>query len=303
MSQDHLIEYSVFIRCVESGSFSAAARQLDLSASAVSKAISRMEARLGVRLLNRTSRSLKLTHEGEVFIAGARRVMVAMADAERSLTELTADLSGRLRIYTLPSFGYTLVPFIAEFVQKFPRIKIDIQLGAERLDLVEGNIDLAIRLGALKDSAYFARKIGETKHVICAAPSYLQRRGTPLSPTELKNHNCLNFAIRTHDFHWGLRAESPLQPVSVEGDITSNQAEMLRRLCVAGVGITELPYYVVEKDLSSGELVTLLESSAATERDPIWAIYPHNQNPSPRASAFIEFLRDRIANSPGFLPG
>ncbi|WP_219216273.1 LysR family transcriptional regulator [Variovorax boronicumulans] len=302
MSHDRFSDLAVFVRAVESGSFSAAGRQLDLSASAVSKAISRLEERLGARLLHRTSRSLQLTYEGEVFIVGARRVLEAMDDAQRSLSELTAELSGRLRIYTLPSFGYTLVPFIAEFVRRFPRIKIDIQLGAERVDLVERNIDLAIRLGVLQDSAYFARKIGLTKHVICAAPAYLARRGTPATPAALKDHNCLNFSIRTHDIHWGLRAESALKPASVDGDITSNQAEMLHRLCVAGVGITELPYYVVERDIASGALVTLLDSDAQPEHDPIWAIYPHNQNPSPRTTAFIEFLRERIAASPGFLP-
>ncbi|KPU98077.1 hypothetical protein APR50_05785 [Variovorax paradoxus] len=302
MSFDRFAELSVFIRAVESGSFSAAGRQLELSASAISKAISRMEERLGVRLLNRTSRSLQLTYEGEVFLAGARRVVEAMDDAHRNLAALTADLSGRLRIYTLPSFGYTLVPFIAAFVERFPRVKIDIQLGAERVDLVERNIDVAIRLGVLQDSAYFARRIGSTKHVICAAPSYLARRGVPESPDALKDHNCLNFSIRTHDYHWGLRAESPLKPASVEGDISCNQAEMLHRLCVAGVGITELPYYVVGEDIASGALVALLDSAIKPESDPIWAIYPHNQNPSPRTAAFIEFLRERIASSPAFLP-
>lgn len=302
MSYDRFSELNVFIRAVESGSFSAAGRQLDLSASAVSKSISRMEESLGVRLLNRTSRSLQLTYEGEVFIVGARRVMEAMDDAQRNLAALSADLSGKLRIYTLPSFGYTLVPFIAEFVQRFPRVKIDIQLGAERVDLVERNIDVAIRLGVLQDSAYFARKIGMTTHVICAAPSYIERRGRPVSPEALKDHNCLNFSIRTHHIHWGLRAESPLKPASVEGDISSNQAEMLHRLCVAGVGIVELPFYVVQMELAAGALVTLLDSEAKTEYDPIWAIYPHNQNPSPRTTAFIEFLRERIAESTCFLP-
>ena len=134
MSNDRFSELSVFIRAVESGSFSAAGRQLDLSASAVSKTISRMEERLGVRLLNRTSRSPQFTYEGEVFIVGARRVMAAMDEAQRSLLELKSDLSGKLRIYTLPSFGYTLVPFLTQFVQRFPRVKIDIQLGAERVE-------------------------------------------------------------------------------------------------------------------------------------------------------------------------
>lgn len=302
MSHDRLSELCVFVRAVESGSFSAAGRQLDLSASAVSKSIARLEERLGARLLNRTSRALQLTHEGEVFLAGARRVLEAMDEAQASLAELASDLRGKLRIYTLPSFGYTLVPFIAEFAQRFAHVKIDIQLGTERVDLVERNIDVAIRLGALQDSAYFARKIGATTHVICAAPAYLARHGTPMSPSALQGHNCLNFSIRTHQIHWGLRAEAPLQPASVEGDITSNHAEMLHRLCVAGVGIAELPFYVVEQALASGALVTLLGSGAQAEHDPIWAIYPHHHRPNPRTQVFIEFLRERIAASPCFLP-
>ena len=119
------------------------------------------------------------------------------------------------------------------------------------MDLVERNIDVTIRLGVLQDSAYFARKIGMSIHVICAAPSYIERHGVPISPTALENHTCLNFSIRTHHQSWGLRAESPLKPAPMEGDISSNQAEMLHRLCVAGVGIAELPYYVVERDIST----------------------------------------------------
>jgi len=302
VSHDRLSELSVFVRVVDCGSFSSASRQLDLSASAVSKSISRMEERLGVRLLNRTSRSLQLTYEGEVVVVGARRVLAAMDEVHLHLAKLTEDLSGRLRIYTVPGLGYTLAPIFSDFVRKFPRMKFDIQLGAERIDLVEGNFDLAIRLGELRDSAYFARKIGMTRHIICASPHYLEKHGTPVRSQDLQNHNCLNFSIRTHEFIWGIQPEELPKHLELHGDIASNHAEMLRRLCLEGLGIVELPLYLAHNDIRNGLLTALLENITKDRLDPVWAIYPHSPMPNSRTATFIEFLRERIAVAPGFWP-
>lgn len=297
MTTDRLTELTAFVRAVEIGSLSGVAREMSMTASAVSKLITRLEKRLGTRLLNRTSRSLGLTREGESFIGAARRVLEAMDEAESRVSQTDSQLRGRIRLYSLPSFAYRLVPLIASFVALHPRVMIDLQLGTDRVDLIRYGFDIGIRVGPLEDSGAFARKLCETGWLICASPAYLERHGTPATPSELSRHNCLNFSIHTHQLPWVLydRGE-PVRP-DVKGSVSSNQAEALRLFAIHGLGLVRVSDLVVGEDVAAGRLVPVLEPYAAPLRDPVWAVLPRRERSGSRVSVFLDYLVEQLEQS------
>ncbi|MBN9428162.1 MAG: LysR family transcriptional regulator [Burkholderiales bacterium] len=295
MSNDRYVEMAALVRVVESGSFAAAAREMDLTASALSKTITRLERRLGVRLINRTSRSLALTTEGETFLAGARRALEAVADAEDEVRVAGQRPRGKIRLYSLPSFGYRLVPLIAEFLSLYPEIVIDMQLGSDRLDQVKYGFDIAIRLGQLEDSGALYRHLCDTEWVICASPQYLERHGCPHTPDDLTAHNCLNFSVHTHLVSWQFQPGSAQAAHGLRGNVLSNQAELLRLFALQGVGIIRVSDHVVAEDLARGELVTLLNEYLPKRRDPVWAVYRGREHQSARTRIFLDFLVKRLA--------
>jgi DNA-binding transcriptional LysR family regulator len=295
MSTDRLLEMQAFVRAVEIGNLTGVAHEMSMTASAVSKLITRLETRHGVRLLNRTSRSLGLTREGEAFVDAARRALEAVDEAESVLSASTARLRGRIRLYSLPTFAYRLVPLIAAFVERHPGVSIDLQLGTDRIDLIRYGFDVAIRVGQLEDSATFSRRIAETGWVICASPAYVARHGAPATPDALARHNCLNFSIHTHRLPWVLEMDGQVLHPEVRGNVSSNQAEALRLLALQGLGLIRVSDLVVAADLAAGTLVPVLAGHAPARKDPIWAVTPRRERVTSRVGAFVDFLADGLA--------
>ncbi len=285
---------TALIRSVELGSFSSAARELGFTASALSKVISRLEARLGVRLLQRTSRSLALTQDGEIFMAGARRVIDALSDAENAVGVSTSRLQGKIRLYSLPAFALRLAPLISAFLKKYPEVTIDLQTGTDRLDLIKFGIDVAIRIGALEDSGAYCRKLCESEWIVCAAPSYLERRGVPTEASHLPQHNCLNFAVHTHTIPWQFLDGAKVTKPSVSGNFLSNQADLLRSMALDGLGIIRVSDHVVSADIAEGRLVRLLEGQLAGKKDIVWAVHRNKDQVSHRVSVLLDYLVEHL---------
>ncbi|WP_188607474.1 LysR family transcriptional regulator [Chelatococcus reniformis] len=297
MNADRYGEILVFTRVVACGGLSAAARALSLSPSAVSKRISRLEKRLNVRLLNRSSRSLRLTAEGEAFYAGAARSLDTLDEAENALKSLSNSPRGLLRIFGPPAFGYLqLAPLVPEFLALYPDLRLEFQLHNEIVDPVEAGVDLAIRMGPQRDSSLVARKIGGSRWIICAAPSYLRRHGTPQTPTDLLSHNCMSFSVRTHRVHWSFKENGHTVRVPVRGNAISNQGEMLRQLALNGVGILRISEFVVAADTAAGRLVPVLADYVEKEEEePIYAVFHHQRHMSPRIRVFLDFVQKKLA--------
>jgi DNA-binding transcriptional LysR family regulator len=296
MNADRYGEILVFTRVVACGGLSAAARTLALSPSAVSKQIARLEKRLGARLLNRSSRSIRLTSEGETFYEGAVRSLSAMEEAENALRSHSTSPRGLLRVFGPPAFGYLqLAPLVPEFVERYPDMCVEFQLQNEIVDPVEAGIDVAIRLGRLRDSSLVARRIGGTRWVICAAPAYLRRYGTPRIPSDLMSHNCMSFSVRTHRLDWVFHDNGRRVRIPVKGNAISNQGEMLRQLALEGVGVVRISEFVVAADLAAGRLVSLLADHMDSEEEPIHALYQQQRHLSPRIRVFLDFLQKKLA--------
>lgn len=298
MRFDKFQELEAFVQIAQSGSFSAAARQLELSPSAMSKQVARLEKRFGARLFNRTTHSIRLSEEGEVLLQRAFRVIEAMQDADRLIDQFSETPKGQLRVYGLPSFALSqLAPIIPEFLLLHPQIRLDVQLGTEKIDTIEGGVDVLLRLGRASDSTLISRKIADSGWVICAAPSYLAHRGVPHSPRDLSLHNCLNFSVRTHAISWSFYGNDE-NGGRISGNVTSNQAPMLRELAVRGVGIIRVADFVVAEDIRSGALVQVLPSFTERASEPIFALYQKQPDQSLRIRAFVDFLCAKFASSP-----
>jgi DNA-binding transcriptional LysR family regulator len=303
MRLDRFQELEVFVQIARSGSFSAAGRALDLSPSAISKLVARLEKRFGARLFNRTTHSIRLSEEGEALLHRASRVVEAMLEADRLVDQFSAAPSGQLRVYGLPSFALSqLAPIIPEFLLLNPQIRLDLQLGTEKIDTVEVGVDVVLRFGRTNDSTLVSRKIADSGWVVCAAASYLSNRGIPVTPGDLVFHNCLNFSVRTHAIVWSFESNR-VGGGPIVGNVTSNQAPMLRELALRGVGIIRVADFVVAEDIRSGALVQVLPEFTANAREPIFALFQRQPDQSLRIRTFVDFLCQKFSQSPWRLPG
>ena len=287
---DRLLELEVYVRVVHAGSFTAAGRDLGLSPSAVSKQIGRLEDRLGVRLLNRTTRKVAMTEEGAAFFEHAKRIIADLDEAEQALSKLSAAPRGLLRVNMPVTFGQLiLAPLIPEFLRRYPDVEVDITLNDRLVDLVEEGMDLGIRIGALKDSSLIARKLAPSRRAVCAAPSYLARAGTPRRPADLAGHNCLVYTYRIWRNDWPFRGVEGSETVHVTGSFSANNGEVLRQAALGGSGIIMLPIWQVRDDLLAGRLVELLPDYSSPDAD-IHAVYPQTRYLAPRVRAFVDYL-------------
>lgn len=291
---DRARELEVFAAAVAGGSFSAAGRALGLTPSAVSRTIDRIEARLGVRLMLRTTRVLTLTAEGQAYLGAARRILADLDDAERQIADQGAP-RGRLRVSASLSHGrLCVVPLLGEFAILYPHILVDINLTDAIADIAGGEADVAIRFGVLADSPLTARRIGQTGRVIVASPDYLARRGTPQTPEDLHDHNCLNFNFRRVEPVWPFRTEGRDQALTVHGNIEANNGETLGQLAVAGVGITRVGRFSVADDLTAGRLVPVLEAFNPGDVEQIHAVFVGGAGMPARVRVFVDFLASRL---------
>jgi DNA-binding transcriptional LysR family regulator len=296
---DHASEMAAFVRVVDSNGFSAAAPALGLSPSAVSKLITRLEARLGVRLLQRTTRALHLTQEGEVFYAAAKRIVGEIETLENQIAGQSSTPSGVLRVTTSLAFStHQLAPVLSEFLARYPLVQFELLPTDRVIDMVEEGIDIAIRIGRLADTSFMARKIGEDKRLICAAPSYLARHGRPQKPEDLARHNCLVSRDRTQLNRWPFKVDGQVVEIEVSGRVAVTEGETQMQLALQGVGIVRVTRLTLAHAIRDGSLVPLLGEFSAEEAVGIHAVYPHRRHLAPKVPAFVNFLIEKFTPPP-----
>lgn len=289
---------AAFVQVVEGGSFSAAARGLGLTRSAVSRQIAGLEDRLGARLLNRTTRRLSTTEAGAVYHEHCARILAEAAAAERAVADLDGAPRGLLRINAPMSFGQNhLGPAIAEFLAAHPAVKVELMLDDRVVDLVGEGYDVAVRIAELPPSTLIARRLAVNHRVLCAAPAYLARAGRPQRPEDLTHHACLGYTYMTTGNDWRFRGPEGPVTVRIDGAISANNGDVLRQMGLAGLGILLSPTFIVGDDLRAGRLVPLLEEWTDADTG-IYAVYPHSRHLSPKVRAVVDFLVTRFGPRP-----
>lgn len=299
MSLDHLTGMAVFARVVEEGGFSKAAQTLGLSKSAVSKQVSRLEDRLGVRLLNRTTRRLSLTEAGTAFYEGCRQVVSDAEAAEAAVSHLASAPRGVLRVNAPMSFGQLHVaPALPDFMARYPELAIDLQLNDRTVDVVEEGFDMAIRIGELPDSSLIARRLAPMRRAAAAAPAYLDRHGRLAHPRDLEAHECLIYSYLAWGREWRFDGEGGEVRVPVSGRVEINNGDALLAAARRGAGIVMLPTFLVGDDLRAGRLEPVLADWSPTQRGAVYAVFPASRNLLPKVRVFVDFLAERFGPTP-----
>jgi DNA-binding transcriptional LysR family regulator len=290
-------EMNAFVRVAERGSFAAAAADLGLTPSALSKLVTRIEDRLGVRLLTRTTRKLALTAEGELFVARSREILASIEAAEAEVTAASERPRGHLRISVGTAVAKQILgPTLPVFLDRYPDITVELHVSDRQVDLVAEQIDVAIRSGALGDSTLVARKVGEAMRVLCASPLYLEKHGTPRVPADLLQHNCLTLPGPAWS-QWPFHTHEGINRLAVSGTFTSDNADLLLDVAVAGLGIARLADFMVARALRDGALVRLLIDSHVPESFPIHALTVPGRHRAPRIRAFVDFLAEEFGRT------
>lgn len=291
-------EMEVFALAAELKSFSAAGRKLKLSPSAVSKLVTRLEDRLGTRLVVRSTRTLQLTPEGETYLARARRILAEIADTEEIVAGGGRMLPrGPLAINASVGFGERyILPLAGEFQELFPEVQLDITLTDDIVDVIRERVDIAIRHGTMRDSSLMARKLGESAQIVIASPEYLERYGIPKTPDDLSDHNCINFNFRRAVEGWPFRdlntGRAEIRPVS--GSLKASSGSIIRQFCLAGLGIGRVGRFHVEPDIEAGLLVPVLEDYNPRDIEEIHAVYAGHEHLAVRIRTYIDFLAARL---------
>ena len=295
---------SEFVYVAEHESFTRAAKELGISTAQVSRQISALEKRLNLNLLYRTTRKVSLTEEGRVFYQHCRGVLDGLDAAEQAVSNLQAKPQGRIKLTAPVTYGeQQLLPLVNDFMVQYSDIEVTAFLSNQKIDLIDGGYDLAIRIGKLSDSTMMAKKLSRRTNFVCAAPAYLEKYGTPHVLSELSQHNCL---LGTRDYwHFidfketdskktdsGKDADKE-KNLRVSGTVQYNSGHSLVDAALKGLGIVQLPDYYVQQYLASGELVSLLDDYREPE-ESIWAIYPHNRHLSPKIRLLVDYLAERL---------
>jgi DNA-binding transcriptional LysR family regulator len=286
---------AVFVRVAEQGSFSLAVRQLGLSKSATSKHVIALEERLGVRLLNRTTRRLALTEVGAVYRDHCARVVAEAEEADLAASRHSLTPRGRLKVNAPMTFGFLhLGPLLPVFLTAYPAIQVELNLNDRIVDLLEEGFDLSVRIWRLADSSLIARRLATTGFVCAAAPAYLARAGAPVEPTDLARHNCLRYSYRPQPEGWSFARGQEEITVRVGGNLEANNGDALRAAARAGLGVVYLPDFISAGDIADGALVRLLPDWR-TPQLPIHAVFPPQRHPSAKLRAFVDFLAAHFA--------
>ena len=295
---DTLSEMSVFSRVVATGSLSAAARELGLSPAMVSRRLTALEGRLGVRLVNRTTRSLHLTDEGANYYDACSRLLAEIDEADAAVSAGRVEPQGALRVAIPASFGHRhIVPLIPDFSEKYPRVQLALSLSDRHVNLIEEGFDLAIRIAELEDSSLTARRLAPNRRVVCASPQYLRRHGVPATPQDLANHNCLT--TTEFSMNWEYRDPNGVAGlVRVQGRYACDNWEVLREWALAGLGVALKSTWDVRRHLEDGSLVPLFPGYTFGTDVAIYAVYPHRRFLPAKTRAFIEFLADSFGPEP-----
>ncbi|WP_085905585.1 LysR family transcriptional regulator [Kiloniella majae] len=289
------IDMAIFLRVVARGNFVRASEDLGLTPSAISKAITRLEDRLGVRLLSRTTRNLSLTNEGTIYYKHAKDIATAIEQAEAETASSSKAPSGTLRITIAAALAkHQIVPLIPTFLALYPDIEIDLNITEQHVDIVKENCDIAIRPGTLIDSSLIGTKLAEAKRYICASESYISRYGKPLTPIDLQHHNCLTTSGFPSLSRWQFDINNEPFTMEINGKIKCDNTDLLLDLALAGKGIVRLLETVCGKALQKGSLIPLLEEYHQSENVPIWAVTPPGRLTLPRVRVFVDFLKERL---------
>ena len=295
----NLTDIAVFVQVVDSGSFTAAAERLELTRSVVSKYISRLEDRLKVRLLNRTTRRLSLTEAGQIFYERSQFGLGEIEAAEAEVAKLQATPRGRLKINAPMSFGILhIAPAMTDFQRQNPEVQLDINLDDRQIDLVEQGYDVAVRIAELPDSSMVATPLAPCHHVVCASSDYVERHGAPRTPDDLRKHNILSYRYQDSPNEWRfLSPDGRYSSVPVTGSIEMNNSLALRQAVLGGAGIMLTPTFIVGKDIAAGRLLKLLPDYRAKEVT-IYAVYAGRRHLSPKVRAFIDYMKKRLSDPP-----
>lgn len=299
---DLLAGMRTFVSTVDAGSFSQAARVLGASKAAVSKHVAALEDRLGVRLLQRTTRTLHLTDEGRIYLERARRILADLEDAQDAVSPLGAELRGALRISAPHTFGAMhLSQVLAAFVSRYPLLHVDIEFSDRMVNLVDEGFDVAVRISRLKDSSLIARKIAPIPLALCAAPAYWETHGLPVHPHELSQerglHRGILYSYLSTPGEWSFQDHGAPLTVRIASALTTNHDMLLRAAAINGLGIFHGPAFIVREALDQGLLVPALTDFLA-EPLAVHAVYPSGRHLSPRVRAFVDFLVERFAHTP-----
>ena len=289
-----LSELEVVVAAIETGNFSAAGRRLDLTPSAVSKLVARLEDRLNARLFHRGARNLTPTEAGRVLYEEAQEIFDALRSAENAVKICSGEISGTLRVHSMVTFAkYQLAPVIGDFLAAYPQLRVEFHLTNEPVDFVEQRIDISIQGGPLPDSSLVARRLLDSPWIVCAAPAYLARHGTPEVPDDLASHNCINFSHKTHWNAWPLLDGGEARTIPAKGNVGANQGDMLLQLARQGLGLVRLAQFHVGEDLRTGRLVPVL-SGYQPSAEPLYLVYQSRKHLSPRVQAFLAFMTNRF---------
>ncbi len=296
---DNYNQLLAFIWAYEYGNFSAAARANGLTPSAMSKLISRLEARLQVRLFYRGTKTLILTEEGNVYLKSARAVVDAMTEADSLAEDMPNRISGQLKIRTMTTFArYQILPWLPAFMEAYPTLNVDIETGPVYRDDFEKGLDLAIYGGVLTSSSRIARRIGESQWITCASPIYIERHGIPSHPRELIGHRCFHFNFESQWNQWIFAEGNQSIVFPVKPAASLSQGDLLRDLAIQGEGIVRLADFHIHRDVKEGRLIPLLGEFLSPIRETLYIIYAKRQHLSPRIRCFIEFMERQIALHP-----
>ena len=291
-----ITDLEIFARVARTGNMSAAGREMGLSPAVVSKRVSLLEERLGARLFQRTTRQLTLTETGEGFFKRVVDILSLIDEAEDFVSRRNTNPRGVLKVTAPTAFGQKhMAPFLTQFMQKFPEIEIDIQLTDNYVDIIREGLDLAVRIGELKDSSLVARKLAPDNRVICAAPKYLEKAGVPTKLADLEFHNCLSSGAQDT---WRVEGPDGARQVRVKGNIRTNSGDFLRELLLAGMGLGLRSTWDVAEELRSGALKVVLPEYRGSQNMAVYAVYPCRDFMPAKVSVFIDFLADLYGNEP-----
>ena len=292
-------EMGIFQRVIERGSFAGAAEDMGLSPSAVSKLVTRLELRLGVRLINRTTRRLALTPEGEIYLERSRDILRAIESTEAEIASTRLSPRGHLRVHTFPTFAVEhLSPLLPEFLARYPRITFEFLVTNRSVDMIGDNVDIALQVGRLNDSSLVACKIVNLTQVVCASPKYLAAHGRPVKPSDLVRHACLTLSHFPGSATWSFRVKRELVQVDVKGPVAADSAHMLVRLAIEGAGIIRFGDNIVARAIQEGQLEPLLQEWQDPENYPMCAILPPGRQRTPKVKVFLDFLMERFGSAP-----
>lgn len=300
MQSTVLVYIPTFVKVVELQSFSKAAKAMGMTKSAVSKQVQSLEDSLKVRLLNRTTRSVRLTDEGEHFYQQARHVVEAVSEAERSVQNLNQNPSGVLKITAPESFGYYhLASALTEFSKLYPDITLEVEFTNRFANILDEGVDVAIRIASLTDSSLIARKLTRCQMVMAASPEYLAKYGTPTHPDQLVNHRVIEYSYSDRPKEWRFKdtsGKSFVVPINVT--MRSNSGQMFREAALSGLGIVCVPSFILGMDVKQDKLVQIMTDYEPQPERNIYALFPHNRYMSAKVRLFVDFIAERFAGTP-----